>query len=94
MISEEKGYTFEQDVSFQMYPIIKTPHKVLSQMTTKCIIGPNQRLIYGGESIVQKFIFSKDDAKTMKNTLLERIKKDKDGNEVDFTYLFSSKPPG
>ena len=67
---------------------MKIPHQVATQATTKCVIGPNQRLIYGGEKIVQKFIYSKDDVEQLDYKYIERIKRDTHGLEVEFTYQF------
>jgi hypothetical protein len=72
---------------------MSTPHIVQSKSTTKCIIGPFDRLIYGGEKITQKFIFSRSDTEENDYQRIERIDKDQDGNYVEFTYLFPDPSP-
>ena len=93
MVSETKGYTFVQDVAFETGPIMKTPHEVIAQKQTRCVIGPHQKLIYGGIDIVQKFVYSKQDTEALGYNLIARISKDSDGNDIEFKYKFSTQNP-
>ena len=64
-VSETKQYTFDQDISFEDPPAIREPETMSASAQTSCTIGPNWKVIYGGETIVQKFLYTLQDSKTL-----------------------------
>lgn len=62
MIGVNRGQTFDQLSEFASPPIMQSaPHVLVATPPTKCIIGPGQRLIYAGQTIINRFIYSLQD---------------------------------
>jgi hypothetical protein len=76
MVSEDNGYTFDQDIKLEAAPVMQFPHTVSASSSTKCIIGPNHRLIYGGDKITQKFVYTKEDVIRLGYKLIEKVERD------------------